>query len=110
MAKNQFRGMGMNPNAIMKQAQKMQRDMQQMQAEMENKTWSTTTGGGMITATVNGKHELIELAINPEAIDPDEAEMLQDMIIAAVNEAMRNSQREIEQNMARFSSGLNLSF
>ena len=91
MAKGGFRGMpgGMNQAAMMKQAQKMQQDMLRMQEEMENKTYSATAGGGMVTAVVNGKHELKELQINPEAVDPDDVEMLQDMVIAAVNEAMR---------------------
>ena len=91
MAKGGFRGMpgGMNQAAMMKQAQKMQQEMLRMQEEMENKTYSATTGGGMVTATVTGKHEVKDLVINPEAVDPDDVEMLQDMIIAAVNEAMR---------------------
>ena len=92
MAKGGFRGMpgGMNQAAMMKQAQKMQQEMLRMQEEMENKTYSATTGGGMVTATVNGKHEVLDLKINPEAVDPDDVEMLQDMVIAAVNEAMRS--------------------
>jgi DNA-binding YbaB/EbfC family protein len=75
---------------------------------MENKTYSATTGGGMVTATVNGKHEVLDLKINPEAVDPDDVEMLQDMIIAAVNEAMRAADAESAQNMSRLTGGLNL--
>ena len=110
MAKNNFRGMpgGMNQAAMMKQAQKMQQDMLRMQEEMENKTWSATAGGGMVTATVNGKHELKDLQINPDAVDPDDVEMLQDLVIAAVNEAMRTADAEVSQNMARLTGGLNL--
>ena len=110
MAKNNFRGMpgGMNQAAMMRQAQKMQQDMLRMQEEMENKTWSATAGGGMVTATVNGKHELLNLAIKEEAVDPDDVEMLQDMIIAAVNEAMRTADAEAAQNMSRLTGGLNL--
>ena len=80
MAKNNFRGMpgGMNQAAMMKQAQKMQQDMLRMQEEMESKTWSATAGGGMVTATVNGKHELVDLKVNPDAVDPDDVEMLQE--------------------------------
>ena len=94
MAKGGFRGMpgGMNQAALMKQAQKMQQDMLRMQEEMENKTYSATSGGGMVTATVNGKHEVLNLEIKPEAVDPDDVEMLQDMVIAAVNEAMRSAE------------------
>ena len=110
MAKGGFRGMpgGMNQAAMMKQAQKMQQEMLRMQEEMENKTFSATTGGGMVTATVNGKHEVLDLKINPEAVDPDDVEMLQDMGIAAVNEAMRAADTDSAQNMARLTGGLNL--
>ena len=110
MAKNNFRGMpgGMNQAAMMKQAQKMQQEMLRMQEEMENKTWSATAGGGMVTASVNGKHEVLDLKINPEAVDPDDVEMLQDMVIAAVNEAMRTADAEAAQNMSRLTGGMNL--
>ena len=110
MAKGGFRGMpgGMNQAAMMKQAQKMQQEMLRMQEEMENKAYSATTGGGMVTATVNGKHEVVDLKINPEAVDPDDVEMLQDMIIAAVNEAMRAADADSAQNMSRLTGGLNL--
>jgi DNA-binding YbaB/EbfC family protein len=99
---------GMNQAAMMKQAQKMQQEMLRMQEEMENKTYSATTGGGMVTATVNGKHEVVDLKINPEAVDPDDVEMLQDMVIAAVNEAMRTADAEASNNMSRLTGGLNL--
>ena len=110
MAKNNFRGMpgGMNQAAMMKQAQKMQQEMLRMQEEMENKTFSATSGGGMVTATVNGKHELMNLEIDPEAVDPDDVEMLQDMIIAAVNEAIRAADADSANNMSRLTGGLNL--
>ena len=110
MAKGGFRGMpgGMNEAAMMKQAQKMQQEMLRMQEEMENKTYSATTGGGMVTATVNGKHEVLNLEIKPEAVDPDDVEMLQDMVIAAVNEAMRAADAEAANNMSRLTGGLNL--
>ena len=110
MAKNGFRGMpgGMNQAAMMKQAQKMQQELLRMQEEQENKTYSATTGGGMVTATVNGKHEVVDLKINPEAVDPDDVEMLQDMVIAAVNEAMRTADAEAANNMSRLTGGMNL--
>lgn len=79
-----------------------------MQEEMENKTYTATTGGGMVKATVNGKHELMGLEINPEAIDPDDVEMLQDMVIAAVNEAMRSADTDSANNMSRLTGGMNL--
>ena len=110
MAKNNFRGMpgGMNQAAMMKQAQKMQQDLLRMQAEQEAKTFTAKAGGGMVKATVNGKHELVDLAINPEAVDPDDVEMLQDMVIAAVNEAMRTADTDSANNMSRLTGGLNL--
>ena len=111
MAKGGFRGMpggGMNQAAMMKQAQKLQQEMLRMQEEQENKTYSATAGGGMVTATVNGKHNLTALEVKPEAVDPDDVEMLQDMIIAAVNEAMRNADTDTANNMSRLTGGLNL--
>ena len=110
MAKGGFRGMpgGMNQAAMMKQAQKMQQDLLRMQEEQENKTYTAKAGGGMVSATVNGKHEVVSLEINPEAVDPDDVEMLQDMVIAAINEAMRNADADAAQNMSRLTGGLNL--
>ena len=110
MAKGGFRGMpgGMNQAAMMKQAQKMQQDLLRLQQEMETKTYTATTGGGMVKASVNGKHELVELTINPEAVDPDDVEMLQDMVIGAVNEAMRAADTDSANNMSRLTGGLNL--
>ena len=110
MARNNFRGMpgGMNQAAMLKQAQKMQQDMLRMQEEMENKTYTATAGGGMVSASVNGKHEIVNLEIKPDAVDPDDVEMLQDMIIAAVNEAMRTADAEAASNMSRLTGGLNL--
>ena len=111
MAKGGFRGGmpgGMNQAAMMKQAQKMQQEMLRMQQEQEAKTFTAASGGGMVSATVNGKHELVELTIKPEAVDPDDVEMLQDMILAAVNQAMRTADNEAANNMSRLTGGLNL--
>ena len=99
---------GMNQAAMMKQAQKMQQEMLRMQQEMETKTYTAAAGGGMVKATVNGKHEVVELEINPEAVDPDDVEMLQDMVIAAVNEAMRTADTDSANSMSRLTGGLNL--
>lgn len=110
MAKGGFRGSmggGMNMNMI-KQAQKMQQDMLKMQEEIEAKEYEATVGGGTVTAKVNGKHELICLEIKPEAVDPEDVEMLQDMIVGAVNEAMRKAEAEASQAMSRVTGGLNL--
>ena len=110
MAKGGFRGMpgGMNQAAMIKQAQKMQQDMLKIQQELENTNYTAAAGGGMVKATVNGKHELVDLQVNPEAVDPDDVEMLQDMIIAAVNEAMRNADTAAQNNMSKLTGGLNL--
>ena len=110
MAKNNFRGMpgGMNQAAMMKQAQKMQQELLRMQQEQESKTYTASAGGGMVSATVNGKHEVTGLEINPEAVDPDDVEMLQDMVIAAVNEAFRTADADAANNMSKLTGGLNL--
>ena len=110
MAKGGFRGMpgGMNQAAMLKQVQKMQQDMIRMQEEMESKTYSASAGGGMVKAEVSGKNELVNLEINPEAVDPDDVEMLQDMVIAAVNEALRAAETDKANNMNRMAGGLNL--
>ena len=110
MAKGGYRGGmggGMNMNMI-KQAQKMQQDMLKMHEEMESKEYDATAGGGMVKAVVNGKHEVLSLTINPEAVDPEDVEMLQDMVVAAVNEAMRKAEAEAAQNMSKLTGGLNL--
>ncbi len=111
MAKG-FRGsspMGGAASANMiKQAQKMQQDMLKMQAELETRTYKAAAGGGMVEAEVNGKHELTGLTINPEAVDPEDIEMMQDMIIAAVNEAFRSADSDANTTMSRLTGGLNL--
>ena len=99
---------GMNQAAMMKQAQKMQQEMLRMQQEQEAKTFTAAAGGGMVKATVNGKHQVMDIQINPEAVDPDDVEMLQDMVIAAVNEAMRIADTEAANNMAKLTGGMNL--
>ena len=111
MAKGGFRGGpmggGMNMN-MMKQAQKMQQEMLKMQQEMETKTYEATAGGGVVTANVNGKHELVSIAIDPEAVDPEDVEMLQDLVVAAVNEAMRKAGADAASSMQKLTGGLNL--
>jgi len=112
MAKGGYRGGmpmgGMNQMQMIKQAQKMQQEMLKMQEELETKTYEASSGGGMVTAVVNGQHELKNLTIDPEAVDPDDVEMLQDMVIAAVNEAMRKAAEEQSASMARLTGGMNL--
>ena len=113
MAKGGFRGGpmggggGINMNMI-KQAQKMQADMMKMQEELEKAEYSATAGGGVVTAVISGKKELVSLVIEPDAVDPEDVEMLQDMIIAAVNEALRKAESSASEGMAKLTGGLNL--
>ena len=100
---------GMNMNMI-KQAQKMQQDMMRMQQELQEKEYEAKAGGGVVSAKVNGKHELTALTIDPEAVDPEDVEMLQDMIVAAVNEAMRAADSDASSTMSKLTGGLNLPF
>ena len=102
-------GGGINMNMI-KQAQKMQQDMQKMQAELETKEYTAQAGGGVVSATVSGKHELRSITIDPEAVDPDVVEMLQDLIVAAVNEAMRTASADAASAMGQITGGLGLPF
>jgi len=102
-------GGGMNMNMI-KQAQKMQDDLLKMQAEMEEQTYSAQSGGGVVTAVVTGKRELSGLTIEPDAVDPEDVEMLQDLIVAAVNEAMRKAETSMADSMSKLTGGLNLGF
>ena len=116
MAKSGFRGGGyggmggMNQMQMMKQAQKMQQDLLKMQEELEQASYTATAGGGMVTATVSGKREVAALEIKPEAVDPEDVEMLQDMVIAAVNEALRKAEDAASSNMSKLTGGLNLGF
>ena len=91
---------GMNMNMI-KQAQKMQQDMQKMQAELEEKEYSAKAGGGVVEAVVTGKRELKSITIDPDAVDPEDVEMLQDLIVAAVNEALRTAETDMSTNMSK---------
>ena len=106
-----IRGMGggMNMN-MLKQAQKMQQDMMRMQQELQEKEYEAAAGGGVVTATVTGKRELKALEIDPEAVDPDDVEMLQDMIVAAVNEALRAAENDAASTMQKLTGGLGLPF
>ena len=100
-------GGGMNMN-MMKQVQKMQQEMARMQEELGAKTYSAGAGGGMVTAQVNGQRQLLGITIDPEAVDPDDVEMLQDMVVAAVNEAMRAAEDDAANAMKGLTGGLGL--
>lgn len=86
----------------------MQQDLMKMQQELETKEYEATAGGGVITAVANGKKELLRITIDPEAVDPDDVEMLQDMVVAAVNEAIRKAEADSAASMSKFTGGLNL--
>ena len=126
MAKGGFRGGfgGMSQANMMKQAQKMQQDFLRMQKELEAKEFTAKSGGGVVTAVVNGNKELVkltidpdavgidgelhELTIDPDAVDPDDVEMLEDLVIAAVNEALRMYEAESEATVNKLTGGMNL--
>ena len=112
MAKG-FRGgspLGGNMNNMMKQAQRMQQQMLQMQQELEEKEYEATAGGGVVKAVISGKKQLKSVEIDPEAVDPEDVEMLQDMIVAAVNEALRAAESDSASTMQQLTGGLGLPF
>ena len=110
MARGGFPGMGMGGNMqqLAHQAQKLQQQMTKMQEELEEREYEATAGGGVVTARVNGKKELVALTIKPEAVDPDDVEMLQDTVMAAINEALRTATETSEREMGKLTGGMNL--
>lgn len=108
------RGMGAmgggNMNSMLRQAQKMQQDMLKAQEELEGKTYVASAGGGVVSAEVSGKRELLKVTIDPEAVEPDDVEMLQDLVVAAVNEALRKANDDAAGQMSKLTGGLNLPF
>ena len=99
---------GGNMQQLARQAQKLQQQMVKKQEEIEAREFEATVGGGMATAKVNGKKELISITIKPEAVDPDDVEMLQDLIMAAVNEALRAAGNAMENEMGKMTGGLSM--
>ena len=101
-------GMGMpgNMNNLMKQAQKMQRQMEESQKELETKEVTGQAGGGVVKITVSGKKEITKVEIDPEAVDPEDTEMLEDLIMAAANEALREIENLSQQTMGKITGGL----
>lgn len=99
-------GMPGNMNNLMKQAQRMQKQMETQQAELETKEFTAGAGGGVVEVTVTGKKEVTKVKIDPEAVDPDDVEMLQDLIVAAVNEALRKCEEETQSQMSKITGGL----
>jgi len=96
----------MNMNKMLKQMQKVQKQMEQMQEELALKEVTHSSGGGVVTATVNGKQELLNIKIDPEVVDPDDIEMLEDMIIAAINGAMEKASEMAKEEMGKLTGGL----
>jgi DNA-binding YbaB/EbfC family protein len=102
-----FKGGG-NMNQMLKQAQKLQQDMLKAKEEAENRSVEASSGGGAVKVLVSGKLELLELTIDPEAVDPSDLEMLEDLVKAAVNQGIRNAQEMIDSEMGKITGGLNL--
>lgn len=97
-----------NMNQMLKQAQKMQEDMAALQADLEEREFTAASGGGMIEVTVDGKHLVKSIKINPDAVDPDDVEMLEDLITVAINEAVSNAIKTSEEEMGAITGGLNM--
>ncbi len=101
-------GMGMpgNMSNLMKQAQRMQRQMEESQKELEEKTFTAKAGGGAVEVTVTGKKEVTAVKLSPEAVDPDDVEMLEDLILAAINEAMKQADEASNALMGKMTGGM----
>ncbi len=108
MARQQFGGFpgGGNMQQLMRQAQKMQQQMQETQERLEEAEYEATSGGGMVSVKLSGKRELTSITIDPQVVDPDDIEMLQDLIMAAVNEAIRKGEEAREAAMSRVAPGM----
>jgi len=97
-----------NMGKLMKQVQKMQEEMIKLQEELKQRTVEATAGGGAVKAVVNGKKELVEIKIERDVVDPDDVEMLQDLILAAVNEALNKAEEMVTNEMGKLTGGLNI--
>ena len=97
-----------NMNKMMKQVQKMQADMARIQSELEERTYEATAGGGVVKVTVNGKNEVLDIKIDPEVLDPDDVEMLQDLILAAANEALKKAQETMSTEMGKLTGNMKI--
>lgn len=107
MAKGGFRGgMGGNMANIMKQAQKMQKDMEKLQEDLGDRTVEATVGGGAVMVVASGKREIKEIMIKPDVVDPDDVEMLQDLVLAAVNEALRKAEEMMNSEMGKIAGNI----
>ncbi|MDL4839137.1 YbaB/EbfC family nucleoid-associated protein [Aquibacillus rhizosphaerae] len=99
---------GGNMNKMMKQMQKMQKDMMKAQEELQELSFEATAGGGMVKVIANGKKEITDIQINEEVVDPDDIEMLQDLILAATNEVLKQVEEKTNDTMGQFTKGMNL--
>ncbi|HIU34272.1 MAG TPA: YbaB/EbfC family nucleoid-associated protein [Candidatus Pullichristensenella excrementigallinarum] len=110
MARGGFPGMmgGGNMQQLARQAQKLQQQMAKMQEELDAREFEAASGGGMVTVKVNGKKEVLSISIKPEAVDPDDVEMLEDLVCAAVNEALRTASEAVEREMGRLTGGMSM--
>ena len=93
---------------LVKQAQQMQQRMLKLQEELAQRTVEASVGGGMVTVTVNGKSEVLRVKVEPQVVDPDDVEMLEDLIVAGVNEALRKAQEMMSQEMAKLTGGMKI--
>ncbi len=99
---------GGNMNNLMKQAQKLQREMEQMQKDLEEKEFEVSVGGGAVVVKANGKKEVVSINIKPEVVDADDVEMLEDLVLSAVNEALRKADEESANKMGKLTGGMNI--
>ena len=99
-------GMGGNMNQLMKQAQKMQKQMEVTTKELEETTYEATAGGGVVKVVVSGKKEVVSVTLEEEVVDPDDIEMLEDLIVAATNEALRKMEEDSQARMGKITGGL----
>ena len=99
---------GGNMQQLARQAQKLQQQMTKMQEELEAREYEASAGGGMVTVKISGKKELLGIEIKPEAVDPDDVEMLQDLVLAAVNEGLRTASETTEREMGKLTGGMGM--
>ena len=99
---------GGNMNYLMKQAQKLQKQMEETQKELENKEYEASVGGGAVVVKANGKKQVLSIKIQPEVLDPDDVEMLEDLVLSAVNEAMKQAEEDAASQMGKMTGGFNM--
>lgn len=110
MARGGFPGMGggKNMNNMMKQIQKLQKEMETMQENLDAEEFEASSGGGVVKATVNGKKELLSIKLSPEVVDPEDIETLEDLLLAAIREAMKIADEKTQSEMSKITGGMNL--